>query len=81
MLFKTFRVISSKARNLAACSGEKGLLGETKVNGAEAHSSGKINLPSSQTDAHFASASLRFVGMTTSLYFLCHGKLLYYYLN
>ena len=33
------------------------LLGETKVNGAEAHSSGKINLPSSQTDAHFASAS------------------------
>ena len=31
MLSKTSRVISSKARNLAECPGEKGLLGKTKV--------------------------------------------------
>ena len=31
MLSKTSRVISSKARNLAECLGEKVLLGETKV--------------------------------------------------
>ena len=40
MLSKTPRVISSKARNLAECPGEKVLLGETKVNGAKARSSG-----------------------------------------
>ena len=43
MLSKTSRVISSKARNLAECPGEKGLLGETKVSFVA-------------TDAHPASA-------------------------
>ena len=43
MLSKTSRVISSKARNLAGCPGEKGLLGETKVSFVV-------------TDAYFASA-------------------------
>jgi len=33
------------------------LLGEDKPNGAKAHSSGKLKFPSSQTDAHSASAS------------------------
>ncbi len=43
MLSKTSRVIQSEAKNLTECSGEKGLLGETKVSFVA-------------TDAHPASA-------------------------
>ena len=62
MLSKTSRVISSKARNLAECLSEKGLLGETKF-------------PSSQPTLMLRIGSardpsaLRFVGMTLSLRF------------
>ena len=42
----TFRSPAKGKGNLAECPGEKGLLGETKVNGAKARSSlGEINLP------------------------------------
>ena len=46
MLSKTSRVIQSEVKNLTECSGEKGLLGETKVSFVA-------------TDAPFASAGRR----------------------
>ncbi len=58
MLSKTSRVISSKARNLAGCPGEKGLLGETKVSFVATDA----NAP-----RHPCARSLSLLGMTETL--------------
>ena len=47
------------------------LLWEDKPNGAKAHSSGKLKFPSSQTDAHSASASQAVLILRTAVKSYC----------